>query len=77
MGLAWKVLIPLSTANVVAVMTVLQFGWSKWWLTAVSLLLFVVAGAIGVKQAHDALNRSGRRPHAKPETSGGHVAHAH
>ena len=77
MGLAWKVLIPLSTANVVAVMTVLQFGWSKWWLTAVSFLLFVVAGAIGVKQAHDALNRSGRRPQVKPEPSGGHVAHAH
>lgn len=77
MGLAWKVLIPLSTANVVAVMTVLQFGWSKWWLTAVSFLLFIVAGAIGVKQAQDALNRSGRRPHVKPETTGGHVAHAH
>ena len=26
MGLAWKVLIPLSLANVVVVMTVLQFG---------------------------------------------------
>ena len=77
MGLAWKVLIPLSTANVVAVMTVLQFGWSKWWLTAISFLLFVVAGAIGVKQAQDALNRSGRRPQVKPEATGGHVAYAH
>ena len=30
MGLAWKVLIPLSLANMVAVMTVLQFGWDRW-----------------------------------------------
>ena len=34
MGLAWKVLIPLSLANVVIVMTVLQFGWNRWWLLA-------------------------------------------
>ncbi len=78
MGLAWKVLIPLSLGNVVAVMTVLQFGWSRWWLTLISVLLFMVAGAIGVKQAQDALNSSPRRPKVKPEpASGGHVAHAH
>ena len=34
MGLAWKVLIPLSLVNVVIVMTVLQFGWNQWWLAA-------------------------------------------
>jgi len=77
MGLAWKVLIPLSTANVVAVMTVLQFGWSKWCLTAVSVLLFVIAGAIGVKQAQDALNSAPRRTPIKPEPTGTKVAHAH
>lgn len=78
MGLAWKVLIPLSLGNVVAVMTVLQFGWSRWWLTLTSVLLFMVAGAIGVKQAQDALNSSPRRPKVKPEpAAGGHVAHAH
>lgn len=48
MGLAWKVLIPLSLANIVLVMCVLQFGWSRWWLTAGSALLFVTAGVIGV-----------------------------
>ena len=37
MGLAWKVLIPLSLANVVIVMTVLQFGWNRWWLLVISL----------------------------------------
>ena len=70
MGLAWKVLIPLSTANVVAVMTVLQFGWSRWWLTLISGALFLAAGFIGVQQAQVALNQGSRR--AK-----GHVAHAH
>ena len=34
MGLTWQVLIPLSLANVVIVMTVLQFGWNRWWLLA-------------------------------------------
>lgn len=48
MGLAWKVLIPLSLANVVAVMTVLQFNFSRWWLPAISLLFFAVAGVISV-----------------------------
>ena len=76
MGLAWKVLIPLSTANVVAVMTVLQFGWSRWWLTILSVLLFLIAGAIGVKQAQDALNSAPRRE-KHPSDTGGHVAHAH
>jgi len=53
MGLAWKVLIPLSLANVVFVMTVLQFGWNRWWLLAISIVLFLVAGVMGVsaKQA--------------------------
>jgi len=77
MGLAWKVLIPLSLGNVVAVMTVLQFGWSKWWLTASSVLLFMIAGAIGVKQAQDALNSAPRRPKMNPETPSPKVAHAH
>jgi NADH-quinone oxidoreductase subunit H len=75
MGLAWKVLIPLSTANVVAVMTVLQFGWSQWWLTILSVLLFLIAGAIGVNQAQVTLASGPRR--MKPKTDLGHAAHAH
>jgi NADH-quinone oxidoreductase subunit H len=47
MELTWKVFIPLSLANVVAVMTVLQFGWSRWWLPVFSLGLFILAGTIG------------------------------
>jgi NADH-quinone oxidoreductase subunit H len=47
MELTWKVFIPLSLANVVVVMTVLQFGWSHWWLPLLSLGLFILAGVIG------------------------------
>lgn len=77
MGLAWKVLIPLATLNVVSVMTVLQFGWSKVWLSLASVLLFLVAGVIGVKQAQDSLNRNPRRPQNKTDGTSGHVAPAH
>jgi NADH-quinone oxidoreductase subunit H len=48
MGLAWKVLIPLSLANMVAVMTVRQFNLNPWWLTATSAGLFAAAGMISV-----------------------------
>ncbi len=49
MGLAWKVLIPLAMANVVATMVVRQFGWSYISLPLISLGLFVVAGVIAVE----------------------------
>ncbi|RIK76574.1 MAG: NADH-quinone oxidoreductase subunit NuoH [Planctomycetota bacterium] len=48
MNLSWKALIPLSLANMIAVMTVLQFGWNRWWLLPISLGLFCIAGIIGV-----------------------------
>lgn len=48
MGLAWLVFIPLSLANVVAVMTVRQFDFNHWWLPVISLALFAVAGVISV-----------------------------
>src|SRR5690606_1887671 len=44
MGLAWKVLIPLSIANIVCVMYVRQFHISAWWLTLASAALFCIAG---------------------------------
>jgi NADH-quinone oxidoreductase subunit H len=49
MGLAWKVLIPLATANVVIVMCVLEFGIDKLWLLPLSIALFVAAGLIGTQ----------------------------
>jgi NADH-quinone oxidoreductase subunit H len=46
MELTWKVFIPLSLANVVAVMTVLQFGLSRWWLLPISLGLFALSAVV-------------------------------
>jgi len=57
MGLAWKVMIPLSMANVVVVMTVKQFGINQWWLLPISLGLFAAAGAIGVASKQAELNQ--------------------
>lgn len=48
MGLTWKVFLPLSLANIVAVMVIRQFEWNYWWLLPISIGLFVGAGIIGV-----------------------------
>jgi NADH-quinone oxidoreductase subunit H len=48
MNLAWKALIPLSLANMIVVMAVLQFDWNRYWLGPLSFGLFMVAGLIGV-----------------------------
>ena len=58
MELTWKVFIPLSLANVVAVMTVLQFGLDPWWLLPISFGLFASSAvmAAGAKRA-DIRNR--------------------
>src|SRR5262245_48294668 len=44
MGLAWKVLIPLTLANFVCVMVVKQTSASPWWLLPASLGLLIGAG---------------------------------
>jgi hypothetical protein len=61
MGLAWKVMIPLSAANVVIVMCVLEFGLSLWWSTAASAALFALAGILGTNAARAELQRRGPR----------------
>lgn len=48
MGLTWKVLTPLALANTILVMTVLQMGWSRWWLFPTSIAFVLIAGAISV-----------------------------
>jgi NADH-quinone oxidoreductase subunit H len=60
MGLTWKVLLPLSLANVLAVMTVRQFDWNRWWLLPLSLGLFAAAGIIGVNAKRSELTRRPR-----------------
>lgn len=49
MSLAWKVLIPMATVNVLIVMCVLEFNLPRLWLLPLSLLLFVGAGLIGTQ----------------------------
>jgi NADH-quinone oxidoreductase subunit H len=49
MGLAWKVMIPLATVNVLMVLCVLEFDIPRLWLLPLSLLLFVSAGLIGTQ----------------------------
>ena len=46
MALAWKVLIPLALLNLVAVMIVMELGWSLWLLLPVSIAILVGAGFI-------------------------------
>lgn len=60
MELTWKVFIPLSLANVVAVMTVRQFNWNIWWLLPISVGLFAVYGAIGTTAKRMEINRRKR-----------------
>jgi NADH-quinone oxidoreductase subunit H len=57
MGLAWKVLIPLSLANMVIVMTVKQFDLPQWWLTLASAGLFTAAGMISVYTTKSDISR--------------------
>ena len=47
MELAWKVMIPLSLANLVMVMFCRHFEFSRWWLFVGSLGLFAAWGVIG------------------------------
>ena len=49
MSLAWKVMIPLSILNVLAATLVRQFDVTPWAMTGVSLVLFVGAGLVTVR----------------------------
>lgn len=60
MTLAWIVLIPLSLANIVAVMFVKQLGWDKWWLLPISLGLFAFAGILSVNAKREELRHRPR-----------------
>ena len=58
MGLCWKVLIPLSLANMVCVMVVREFDLSWLWLPISSLLLFCTAGFLGFRPAPPSTRRA-------------------
>lgn len=48
MGLAWKVLIPLSLGNLFFAMIIRHYGWSAWILLPVNIILFLVPGAVSL-----------------------------
>jgi NADH-quinone oxidoreductase subunit H len=60
MELTWKVFLPLSMANIVAVMTVLQFGINKYALLPISILLFALYGFFTVTSKQMEINRRRR-----------------
>lgn len=68
MGLAWKVLIPLTLLNLVCVMVVKEFRLNAWWLLPASLALFFGAGSISVTFAPPARNNARKPVH--PEIAG-------
>jgi NADH-quinone oxidoreductase subunit H len=73
MELAWLVLIPLSLANVVAVMTVKQFGFNTWWLLPISLGLFTFSGLLSVNAKRADIRRRSPGMRAPLETTSNQV----
>ncbi len=53
MGLAWKVMIPLSLMNLISVMVAKEFGLSPWTLTGTSAILFFGAAWLGTRPAEN------------------------
>jgi NADH-quinone oxidoreductase subunit H len=60
MELTWKGFIPLSFANLVAVMCVRQFDLSPWSLLPISIALFLISGVIGTIAKRVEINRRRR-----------------
>jgi len=60
MELTWKVFLPLSLANIVAVMTVLQFEMSPWTLLPISIALFALFGFFTVTTKRMEISRRRR-----------------
>ncbi len=80
MELAWKVMIPLSLANLVMVMFCLQFQFSRWWLLPGSAALCAAWGTISAKLREAELaERPGyvKRKKATPAVAHGHAAGHH
>jgi NADH-quinone oxidoreductase subunit H len=60
MELTWKVFIPLSLANMIAVMFVQQFQWDRWTLFPISIGLFVISGLISTSIKRNEISRRKR-----------------
>ena len=75
MELAWKVMIPLSLANLVMVMFCMQFGFNRWWLFVGSLGLFAAWGVISANLREAEL--AARPGYVKPKKKAPAVTHGH
>jgi len=75
MELAWKVMIPLSLANLVMVMVCMHFNLSRWWLMAGSLCLFAAWGSISASLREAELAE--RPGYVKRKTPAPTVGHGH
>ncbi len=75
MELAWKVMIPLSLANLVMVMFCMHFEFSRWWLFLGSLGLFAAWGVISANLREAELAE--RPGYVKPKKKAPAVAHGH
>lgn len=75
MGLAWLVLIPMATVNIVLVMIVKQFELNECWLLPGSAAIFLAAGLMGTQSQRPFSNRVVRPAEAK--RPGEHHGHAH
>jgi NADH-quinone oxidoreductase subunit H len=60
MELTWKVFIPLSLANLLAVMVVRQFDWNPYSLFPISIGLFLMWGVFAASAKRAELNRRRR-----------------
>lgn len=60
MDLAWKVMIPLATANVVMIACVREFGLNRWWMLAGSVALVSAWACLELYNANRTINRPTR-----------------
>ncbi len=65
MGLAWKVLLPLSLAAFLAVMLVQHYQLNQWWLLPISLALLICAGWFTLYVPQEPVHRTGIAPHGQ------------
>ncbi len=61
MHLAWKTMIPLATVNLLVGLFVQEFHGERWWMTAASIVVFVLWGLIELSQANRKINAPVRR----------------
>lgn len=69
MGIAWKLLIPLSILNLVAIMMIREFGGDNqlWLLPVASIVLFVGATAFAAQRPQTPVVRKTGKIHGLPE----------